>query len=169
MNALLMTLIAGTLLGPYEISGPLGAGEMGKVYRARDIRLGRDVALKILPAELADNAARRQRFEFEARAIAAPNHPNIGQTTYREKSTLFNYRTATVQRKFQRTLPPPPAGVLQRWGPSILHKRRQKLRGGSTPSSSQIEERTDHRDPSRYFPSREVYSLEEDKYNSEYV
>ena len=72
-----MPLAAGTRLGPYEIAAPIGAGGMGEVYRARDTRLGRDVAVKILPPELAHDPTRRQRFEFEARAVAALNHPNI--------------------------------------------------------------------------------------------
>ena len=67
----------GDQLGPYEVLSLLGAGGMGEVYRARDKRLGRDVALKILPAEVAQDPARRQRFELEARALAALNHPNI--------------------------------------------------------------------------------------------
>jgi predicted Ser/Thr protein kinase/WD40 repeat protein len=72
-----MPLTAGTRLGPYEIVGPLGAGGMGEVYRARDSRLNREVALKILPPELASDPSRRQRFEQEARIVAALNHPNI--------------------------------------------------------------------------------------------
>src|SRR5580700_5793531 len=72
-----MPLSPGDKLGPYEIVSQIGAGGMGEVYRARDTRLGRDVALKILPAELANDTARRQRFELEARAVAALNHPNI--------------------------------------------------------------------------------------------
>src|ERR1017187_2084234 len=67
----------GDQLGPYEILSPLGAGGMGEVYRARDKRLGRDVALKILPADVANDPVRRQRFEREARAVAALNHPSI--------------------------------------------------------------------------------------------
>ncbi|HEY9462405.1 MAG TPA: protein kinase, partial [Vicinamibacterales bacterium] len=64
-------------IGPYEIDGLLGAGGMGEVYRARDPRLGRDVAIKILPRGFTDNADRLARFEREARILAALNHPNI--------------------------------------------------------------------------------------------
>ncbi len=72
-----LTLDAGTRLGPYEIAAVIGSGGMGDVYRARDVRLGRDVAVKVLPRELAANADRRGRFEREARAASALNHPNI--------------------------------------------------------------------------------------------
>jgi eukaryotic-like serine/threonine-protein kinase len=72
-----MPLSAGERLGPYEILAPLGAGGMGEVYRAHDTRLKREVALKILPEALAHDPVRRQRFEQEARAVAALNHPNI--------------------------------------------------------------------------------------------
>src|ERR1700676_1057528 len=72
-----MPLAPGTKLGPYEIIAPIGAGGMGEVYRARDTRLGRDVALKILPGDLAQDPSWRARFELEARAVAALNHPNI--------------------------------------------------------------------------------------------
>ena len=72
-----MTLTSGTKVGPYDIQSPLGAGGMGEVYRARDMRLGRDVAIKVLPEALARDAERLRRFETEARAVAALNHPNI--------------------------------------------------------------------------------------------
>jgi Tol biopolymer transport system component len=72
-----MTLAAGSRLGPYEILAPLGAGGMGEVYRARDARLKRDVALKVLPASYSADAERLRRFEQEAQAASALNHPNI--------------------------------------------------------------------------------------------
>jgi serine/threonine protein kinase/tetratricopeptide (TPR) repeat protein len=68
---------SGTRLGPYEIVAPIGAGGMGEVYRARDPRLGRDVAIKVLPASFSADPARLRRFEKEARAASALNHPNI--------------------------------------------------------------------------------------------
>src|SRR5579872_2645641 len=72
-----MALPAGSKLGPYEIQSPLGAGGMGEVYRARDTRLNRDVAIKILPASYSADPERLQRFAQESRAAAALNHPNI--------------------------------------------------------------------------------------------
>ena len=72
-----MSLLAGTKLGPYEIVSPLGAGGMGEVYRARDPRLGRDVAIKVLPEHLSKDPQALARFEREARAVAALSHPNI--------------------------------------------------------------------------------------------
>ncbi len=72
-----MTLQPGRRLGPYEVLAALGAGGMGEVYRARDTRLGRDVALKVLPADVAGDPERRRRFEREARAVAALDHPGV--------------------------------------------------------------------------------------------
>src|SRR5437016_3009925 len=72
-----MSLASGTRLGPYEVLTPLGAGGMGEVYRARDTRLDRIVAVKILPSHLSDNSTLRQRFEQEARAVSSLNHPHI--------------------------------------------------------------------------------------------
>jgi serine/threonine protein kinase len=72
-----VSLQKGHRLGPYEVVSFLGAGGMGEVYRARDTRLDREVAIKILPAELASEPERLKRFEREARAASALNHPNI--------------------------------------------------------------------------------------------
>ena len=72
-----MTLAAGSRLGPYEILAPIGAGGMGEVYRARDTRLGREAALKVLPSSLSESQESLRRFEQEARAASALNHPNI--------------------------------------------------------------------------------------------
>src|SRR5687768_17577335 len=72
-----MALQSGARLGPYEILGPLGAGGMGDVYRVRDTRLGRTVAIKLLNAKLSGDAISRERFEREARSIAALTHPHI--------------------------------------------------------------------------------------------
>jgi serine/threonine protein kinase len=74
-----MSLTAGTRLGPYEIVAPLGAGGMGEIYRARDTRLNRDVALKTLPPAFTNDADRVARFAREAQALAALNHSNIAQ------------------------------------------------------------------------------------------
>src|SRR5437763_16652724 len=72
-----MALAAGTRLGPYEIVDPLGAGGMGEVYRARDTRLSRDVAIKVLPQHLSAHPEVRARFEREAKTISSLNHPHI--------------------------------------------------------------------------------------------
>src|SRR6202023_4247082 len=73
----LMALAPGTKLAPYETLSPLGSGGMGEVYRARDTRLGRDVAIKILAREMSSDPARKQRFEREAKTISNLNHPHI--------------------------------------------------------------------------------------------
>jgi len=72
-----VNLSAGTKLGPYEVVAPLGAGGMGEVYRARDTKLNREVALKVLPAAMANDAERMARFHREAQVLASLNHPNI--------------------------------------------------------------------------------------------
>jgi serine/threonine protein kinase len=72
-----MSVATGTRLGPYEVLAPLGAGGMGEVYRARDERLKREVAIKVLPASFSADADRLRRFEQEAQAAGALNHPNI--------------------------------------------------------------------------------------------
>jgi Tol biopolymer transport system component len=83
-----MTLAPGTRLGPYEILAPLGAGGMGEVFRATDTNLGRQVAIKVLPPELARDVERLARFEREARLLASLNHSNIAQVYGFERATL---------------------------------------------------------------------------------
>ena len=72
-----MKIDAGTRLGPYEIIEPIGAGGMGEVYRARDPRMDRFVAIKVLPASMAHEPDRQRRFELEAKAAGSLNHPNL--------------------------------------------------------------------------------------------
>jgi serine/threonine-protein kinase len=74
-----MALLAGTRIGPYEIIAPIGAGGMGEVYRAKDTKLKRDVALKVLPEAIASDPERMVRFQREAEVLASLNHPNIAQ------------------------------------------------------------------------------------------
>src|SRR5580765_1577888 len=85
-QALVMVQRLGTKLGPYEVLAPLGAGGMGEVYRARDSKLNRDVALKILPAMFTNDAERMARFRREAQVLASLNHPNIGSIYGLEES-----------------------------------------------------------------------------------
>src|SRR5881409_1693855 len=81
-----MTLAAGTRLGPYEILAPLGAGGLGEVYRARGTKLGRDVALKVLPEAFAKDCERMARFQREAQMLASLNHTNIASIYGLEES-----------------------------------------------------------------------------------
>src|SRR5688572_32027348 len=83
-----MALTVGSRIGPYEVVSAIGAGGMGEVYRARDTKLGRDVALKTLFAAFATDPERLARFEREARALAALNHPHIAQIYGFEQSVL---------------------------------------------------------------------------------
>src|SRR6266498_1988932 len=96
-----MTLSSGARLGPYEILAPLGAGGMGEVYRARDPRLGREVAIKVLPASFSQDVDRLRRFEQEARA-GVLNHPNITAETRTGRRELWR-RCPTAMREFFRT------------------------------------------------------------------
>src|SRR6266446_2534989 len=82
-----MPLTPKTRLGPYEILAPLGAGGMGEVYRGRDTKLDREVAIKVLPAAVAQDRERLARFEREAKVLASLNHPNIAQIYGSEESS----------------------------------------------------------------------------------
>ena len=105
-----MTLAAGARLGAYEILGLLGAGGMGEVYLARDTRLGREVAIKVLPADVADNPERLARFEREARTVASLNHPNI--VTLHDVAEAGGIRFLVMERVAGRSL----ADVIERAG-----------------------------------------------------
>src|SRR5690348_6352536 len=83
-----MPLVSGTRLGPYEVLGPLGAGGMGEVYKARDTKLQRSVAVKVLPAAVSQDPERLARFEREARVLASLNHTNIAQIYAVEEGAL---------------------------------------------------------------------------------
>ena len=92
-----MPLSPKSRLGTYEILGPLGAGGMGEVYRAKDLRLGREVAVKVLPDAVASSPDRQARFEREARTVAGLNHPNI-VTLYSVETGAGSYAQATALR-----------------------------------------------------------------------
>ena len=79
---------AGTNLGPYKVLSPIGKGGMGEVYRARDTKLDRDVAIKVLPEEFANDKERLARFEREAKLLASLNHPNIASIHSRESDRV---------------------------------------------------------------------------------
>ena len=98
-----MPLSAGTRLGPYEILSALGAGGMGEVYRARDTRLGRDVAIKAFPLHMAHDPDARARFEREAHAVAALNHPNIVTIFSTQEAAGVRFRTWSWSRGARST------------------------------------------------------------------
>jgi eukaryotic-like serine/threonine-protein kinase len=129
-----MVLAPGTKLGPYEITGPLGSGGMGEVYRARDTRLERSVAIKVLPAEVSANAERKQRFEREARTISSLNHPNIcalydvGSQDGLEYLVLEYVEGETLEKRLEKgTLP---TDVLLRHGIEIADALEKAHRSG---------------------------------------
>ena len=92
-----MSLGVGTRIGPYEVTAPLGEGGMGVVFRARDTRLQRDVALKLLPEHLAFDADRLKRFEREAQLLASLNHPHIAHVYGLEAVASTGSGPATLQ------------------------------------------------------------------------
>src|SRR6266516_1724705 len=107
-----MALSAGTRLGPYEILAPLGAGGMGEVYRARDTRLDRTVAIKVLPEHLGDDPQLRERFDREARTISQLDHPNIcvlydvGQENGASYLVMQYLEGETLASRLKRGAPP---------------------------------------------------------------
>jgi serine/threonine protein kinase len=114
-----MAILPGTRLGPHEILAAIGAGGMGEVYRARDTRLDRIVAIKILPDHLADRADLRERFEREARTIASLNHPHIctiydvGHQNGTDYLVMEYLEGETLAQRLQKG-PLPPEQVLPR-------------------------------------------------------
>ncbi|MGH9519944.1 MAG: serine/threonine-protein kinase, partial [Terriglobales bacterium] len=116
-------LQTGVQLGPYEILDLLGSGGMGEVYRARDPRLGREVAIKVLSADIAADGARLQRFEQEARTLAALNHPNLmaAYDVGRHEGTPYLVTELLVGETLQARLQPGPVGPRQavEWGRQI--------------------------------------------------
>ena len=109
-----MSLTSGAKLGPYEIQSPLGAGGMGEVYRARDTRLDRGVAIKLLPENFSSDSDRLQRFQHEARILSSLNHPNLlaifdvgsqNGSQYLVSELLEGDTTATKLYVWDRTFP----------------------------------------------------------------
>jgi serine/threonine protein kinase len=92
-----MALATGTRLGPYEIVAAIGAGGMGEVYKAKDTRLERTVAIKVLPEHLAQSPERKQRFKREAKAISQLNHPHIC-TLYDVGDSVLHFRSGRAGR-----------------------------------------------------------------------
>lgn len=129
-----MPLSPGTKLGPYEIASPLGAGGMGEVYRARDTRLGRDVAIKILPAEFSKDTVRKRRFEREAKTISSLNHPNIctlhdiGSQDGIDYLVMECVEGVTLEKRLEKG--PLPTDVLLRHGIEISDALEKAHRNG---------------------------------------
>jgi serine/threonine protein kinase len=129
-----MALSPGSKLGPYEIVAPLGAGGMGEVYRAKDTRLGRDVAIKVLPANVSTDQVRRQRFEREARTISSLNHPNIcalydvGEHDGVGYLVLEYVEGETLEKRLQNG--PVPTKILLRHGIEIADALEKAHRNG---------------------------------------
>ena len=121
-----MSLAAASKVGPYEIVAPLGAGGMGEVYRAKDTRLGRDVALKVIPEAFASDAQRMARFEREAKVLASLNHPNI--------AVLYGFEESNATRALVMELVDGPMlgerikqGALALADPLAIHQHESSL------------------------------------------
>jgi serine/threonine protein kinase len=112
----------GARLGPYEILGPIGRGGMGEVYRARDARLGREVAVKVLPADAGQMPDRLPRFEREAQAVAALNHPTFWRCTTSATRPLLNDCFTDVNQCLGGAGLKNPNNVVREFGPSIVEE-----------------------------------------------
>ena len=129
-----MGIVSGTRLGPYEIQGPLGAGGMGEVYRARDTRLGREVAIKVLPEEFANERSLRERLDREARAVSKLSHPHIctlydiGHQDGVDYLVLEYLEGETLEQRLERG-PLPPEQVV-RYGIQIADALARAHRAG---------------------------------------
>src|SRR5579859_5851758 len=133
-----MPLTSGNRLGPYEILSPLGAGGMGEVYRARDTKLGREVALKVLPAEFAQDADRMARFQREAQVLASLNHPNIASIYGLEESgstralVMELVEGQTLAERITRIVAPDGAPGSALAAPPAVVSRKTKVAGEDT-------------------------------------
>ena len=140
--------LVGRTLGPYRIDAPIGAGGMGEVYRARDTKLGRDVAIKILPAFLAHDPDRLARLGREARALAALNHPHIGSIYGLEEAD--GIRGLVLELVDGETLAdriaqgPLAIGEAVRIAAQIARGARGRARQGHRPSRSEARQHQDH-------------------------
>ena len=143
-----MSLAAGVRLGPYEVVGSIGAGGMGEVYRAKDTRLWRDVAVKVLPPSFADDPDRLRRFEQEARAAGMLNHPNIlavydiGTPRRRSLRRLRAARRRDAARADRRDAAAAAQG--DRLRDSRSHAALRRARQGHRPSRPQAREHLHH-------------------------
>ena len=121
-----MPLTAGARLGPYEIIAAIGAGGMGEVYRARDVNLGRDVAIKILPEAFAADPERLARFEREAHVLASLNHPNIATIHGLERSAGSTFLIMELV----------PGQTLAQ----VIASRSRRASGGGAPRALEVED-----------------------------
>jgi len=134
-----MALTVGTRLGPYEILAPIGAGGMGEVYRARDTKLDRDIAIKVIPPALAQDPERLARFEREAKVLASLNHPNIAQIYGVEDRALV------MELVTGETLKGPPAARYRSQLRAPNRRRaRSRARKEHHPSRSEAGQHHDH-------------------------
>ena len=143
-----MPLSSGSRLGPYEILAPLGAGGMGEVYRARDPRLGRDVAIKVIPEAAIADPDRLRRFDQEARAVAALSHPNILAIFDIGLGEIPFLVTELLEGETLRTtLERGPLAVSRAMDPLPATRRRSRRRPlpGHRPSRSQARQHLRHR------------------------